>query len=50
MTSDAVAEKCRSYPFDLAADLAEVRNWAERDPEAVDALLRHLEYGRGLSR
>jgi hypothetical protein len=50
MTSDAVAERWRSYPFDLVTDLAEVRDWAERDPEAVDALLRHLENGRGLSR
>jgi hypothetical protein len=50
MSSDAVAERWRSYPFDLVADLAEVRNWEERDPEAVEALLMHLHDSRDLSR
>ncbi len=50
MSSEASAERWRSYPFDLVADLDEVRNWEERNPEAVEALLAHLAHGRGLSR
>jgi hypothetical protein len=50
MTSAAVTERWQRYPFDLVADLEEVRGWEERDPEAVEALLVHLQHGRDLSR
>ncbi len=50
MTSEAVTERWNSYPFDLVSDLGEIRNWDERDPEAADALLLHLQHGNDLSR
>ncbi|MNU27283.1 hypothetical protein D3C71_156690 [compost metagenome] len=50
MTSAAVTERWQRYPFDLVADLEEVRGWEERDPEAVEALLLHLQHTRDLSR
>lgn len=50
MSSAAVTEKCKSYPFDLLADLEEAKSWEELDQEAVEALLLHLQHGRDLSR
>jgi hypothetical protein len=50
MSSAAVAEKCKSYPFDIVADLEEAKGWDELDPEAVEALLSHLQQSRNLSR
>lgn len=50
MSSAAVTEKCKSYPFDLVADLEEAKSWEELDPDAVEALLQHLQPSRDLSR
>jgi hypothetical protein len=38
--------RAESYPFDLASDLGEVREWSEQNVAAVDALLaRHADLG-----
>lgn len=50
MSSSAIAEKCRSYPFDFLADLEEAKIWEELDPEAVEALLSHFQDSTALSR
>lgn len=39
----------RNYPFDIAADMAEARDWPEADTGVADALLEHIRQHGDLS-